>query len=236
MTSAVTAAGTADSDEAEVFDAFCGAGLWPLLGKTVAARLPAAGIRRPDDVTEHALAGIDGVSATRAAKLVTAFAQARPRYDVVAMLVPAGLPARMAFGVTAALGPGAAGQLGDDPWRLLDAGDADLAAADRLARRLGVDRFAPGRGPAVLVHLLTLAARTGDTAATRASLLGGARSRGVQDPEAALDVAVDAGRIVPSEETVPSETSDDRDPSEPGQQPDAQLFALPRYAMAETSL
>src|SRR5438445_8983935 len=108
----MSSAGTI-TDEAEIFDAFCAAGLWPLLGKTVAARLPAAGIRRPDDVTESALSAVEGISATRAAKLATAFDQARPRYDVVSMLVPAGLPARLAFGVTAALGPGAAGQLAD---------------------------------------------------------------------------------------------------------------------------
>lgn len=221
----MTAIDTAASVDEEVFEAFCTAGLWPLLGRTVAARLPAAGIRRADDVTESALAAVEGISSTRAAKLVAAFDQARPRYDVVALVVPAGLPARLAFGVTAALGPGAAGQLTDDPWRLLDAGDADLADADRLARALGIDRAAPGRGPAVLVHLLTLAARAGDTAATRATLTTGARSRGVPDPDAALDRAVDAGRIVPSE----LETEDEAAPAD-------ELFALPRYAMAETAL
>jgi exodeoxyribonuclease V alpha subunit len=234
------------ADETEVFDAFCAAGLWPLLGKTVAARLPAAGIRRPDDVTEAALTAVDGISGTRAAKLATAFDQARPRYDVVAMLVPAGLPARLAFGVTAALGPGAAGQLADDPWRLLDAGDADLAGADRLARFLGVDRSAPGRGPAVLVHLLTLAARAGDTAATRTALMNGARSRGVPDPAASLDLAVDAGRIEPAEdlgltdaqngsaEDGPGDSAPEHDAASAGE--GERLYALPRYAMAETAL
>ncbi len=215
----------------EVFDAFCSAGLWPTLGKTVAARLAEAGITTPDDVTESALGAIAGVSATRAAKLVTAFATARPRYEVVAMLVPAGLPARLAFGVSGALGPGAAGQLSDDPWRLLDAGEADLAAADRLARSLGVDRTAPGRGPAVLVHLLTLAARQGDTAMTRAALLSGARGRGVADPDGALEAAEAAGRVVVVE--VEPEGDDDG-----GTTPDpaAGLVALPRYAMAEEAL
>jgi exodeoxyribonuclease V alpha subunit len=203
-------------DAAEVFAAFCAAGLWPLLGKAVGGRLAAAGIRRPEDVTEPALASLPGVSALRAAKLVTAFEQARPRYDVVALLVPAGLPARLAFGVTANLGPGATGALTNDPWRLLDAGDADLAAADQLARSLGIDRTAPGRGPAVLVHLLALAARAGDTASTRAALFAGARSRGVPDPETALRLAEEAGRVTAGE--------------------DGDVLALPRYAMAEESL
>jgi exodeoxyribonuclease V alpha subunit len=224
---------------AEVFEAFCSAGLWPTLGKTVAARLAEAGIRSPDDVTESALGALPGVSATRAAKLVTAFASARPRYEVVAMLVPAGLPARLAFGVSGALGPGAAGQLADDPWRLLDAGEADLAAADRLARSLGVDRSAPGRGPAVLVHLLTLAARQGDTAMTRAALLAGARGRGVADPEAGLEAAEAAGRLVVVEVAPEADTSDGTDTdtdADTGPDPGADLVALPRYAMAEEAL
>jgi exodeoxyribonuclease V alpha subunit len=226
----------------EVFEAFCAAGLWPQLGKTVAARLPAAGIRRPQDVTESRLSAVEGISSTRSAKLVTAFHQSQPRYDVVALLVPAGLPARLAFAVTAALGPGAAGQLGDDPWRLLDAGDADLGDADRLARSLGVDRAAPGRGPAVGTHWLSLAARAGDTAATRSALVTGARTRGVPDPEAALDLAVEAGRIVPSELEPLPEPGPGIATAEPGADADAErddradLFALPRYAMAETAL
>jgi exodeoxyribonuclease V alpha subunit len=218
--------------ETEIFAAFCEAGLWPLLGRTTAQRLPAAGIRRPEDVTEPALAALHGVSATRAAKLVTAFAAARPRYEVVALLIPAGLPARLAFGVTAALGPGAAGQLADDPWRLLDAADADLGAADRLARSLEVDRAASGRGPAVIVHLLTLAARAGDTAATEAALLAGARSRGVADPDTALETAADAGRVLLSQ--TDGQTDSDRPDSD---RTDSEaLVSLPRFGMAEESL
>lgn len=192
------------------------------MGKTVRDKLAAGGIREPADVTEEALASLPGLSSRRAATLVVAFARARPAYDVVALLAPAGLPARLAGGALAALGPGAAAALLDDPWRLLDGGEADLRQADRLANQLGRSRTDPGRGPAVLVHLLLLAARAGDTASPADALLAGAQARGVPDPEAALAAALEAGRII-AEDT--SET-----PSP------AQLLALPRYAMAEEAV
>ena len=211
------------SPAAEIFTAFCAAGLWPGMGKALRDKLPTAGIHVPSDVTEEALASVSGLSARRAAKLMVDFARARPTYDVVALLLPAELPARLAGGVLGALGPGAAAVLGDDPWRLLDGGEADLRQADRLASTLGKGRAEPSRGPAVLVHLLMLAARAGDTSAPADVLLSGAFSRGVPDPADALERAVEAGRVVIDE---PAAGGDARQ----------RLVTLPRYAMAEESL
>jgi exodeoxyribonuclease V alpha subunit len=204
---------------AEIFTAFCAAGLWPGMGKALRDKLPAAGIREAADVTDESLAAVPGLSARRAAKLMVDFARARPTYDVVALLLPADLPARLAGGALATLGPGAAAVLGDDPWRLLDGGEADLRQADRLAATLGKGRSDPSRGPSVLVHLLLVAARAGDTAAPTDALLSGAFSRGVPDPAAALERAVESGRVV-----VDSPDSQDA------------VVALPRYALAEESL
>jgi exodeoxyribonuclease V alpha subunit len=142
-----------------VFAAFCDAGLWPGCGPALREKLPAAGVRRPDDVTEPALAAIEGVSAQRASKLVTTFSGLAPTYEVAQLLSGAGLPVRLAAGVATHLAPAPAARLSDDPWRLLDAPEADLAQADRLASHLGVDRGSPTRGPAVIAHLLALAAR-----------------------------------------------------------------------------
>jgi exodeoxyribonuclease V alpha subunit len=216
---------TADSDtsapsaEAAAFEAFCAAGLWPALSKAVRDKLPAAGIRTPDDVTEEALAGVPGLSAKRAATLMVNFARARPTYDVVSLLLPAGLPARLAGGVLAALGPGAGSVLADDPWRLLDGG-ADLRDADRLASTVGRSRLDPARGPAVLVHLLMVAGRGGDTAMAERELLAQAASRGVPEPERALATGLESGRVV---ESGPADEK-------------RRLIALPRYAAAEVAL
>ncbi|HEX4019465.1 MAG TPA: AAA family ATPase [Frankiaceae bacterium] len=208
---------------AEIFTAFCAAGLWPGMGKALRDKLPAAGIHEPSDVTEDALAAVPGLSARRAAKLMVDFARARPTYEVVALLLPAELPARLAGGALGALGPGAAAVLGDDPWRLLDGGEADLRQADRLAATLGKGRAEPARGPAVLVHLLMLAARAGDTSAPADILLSGAFSRGVPDPADALERAVEGARVVLDE---PAGDGDARQ----------RLVTLPRYANAEESL
>ena len=201
------------------------------MSKTVREKLPAAGIREPSDVTEEALASVQGLSARRAATLMVSFARARPTYDVVALLAPADLPARLAGGVLSALGPGAAAALEDDPWRLLDAGEADLRQADRLAAVRGLGRSEPRRGPAVLVHLLMLGARNGDTAISAESLMAGALSRGVPDPVTALETAVEAGRVVIDD------TKHDPRAAETGVlAPTERLVSVPRYAVAEDAL
>jgi exodeoxyribonuclease V alpha subunit len=201
------------------------------MGKKLRDRLPAAGIREPSDVTEEALAGVPGLSARRAAKLTVDFARARPTYDVVALLAPAQLPARLAGGVLAALGPGAGAVLQDDPWRLVDGGEADLRQADRLATVLGKGRSEPGRGPAVLVHLLLVAARAGDTAGGAEALMAAALSRGVPDPAAALEMAARAGRVVIAEPGDEAAGDEGREGPLP-----ARVVSLPRYAMAEEAL
>ncbi len=211
----------------EIFAAFCAAGLWPGMGKALRDKLPGAGILEASDVSEEALAAVPGLSARRAAKLIVDFDRARPTYDVVALLLPADLPARMAGGVLGALGPGAAAALAEDPWRLLDGGEADLRQADRLASVLGKSRSDPQRGPSVLVHLLMLAARMGDTSASAGSLMSGAMSRGVPDPVTALERAVESGRLVLEE------PPDDADPAADAE---SRLVSLPRYAMAEEAL
>ena len=209
------------SSASEIFAAFCGAGLWPGLGKTLRDKFPAAGILTSDDVSEEALAAISGLSARRAATLMVAFARARPKFEVVALLLPAGLPARLAEGALSALGPGAAGVLRNDPWRLLDSGSADLRQADRLASELGRGRQEPLRGPAVMVHLLMLAARNGDTSSPASQLKADAAGRGVPDPAEALRRALDSGRLTVDETPEDSET---------------RFVAVPRYAIAEEKL
>ena len=102
-----------------VFAAFCAAGLWPGLGKRAAAELPAAGITSPDDVTADRLLTLPRVGRQRAERLFSGFLSAQPTYEVVALLVGAGLDAKLASTAADALGNDAARRLRDDPWALL---------------------------------------------------------------------------------------------------------------------
>src|SRR3712207_944089 len=96
-----------------VFTAFCTAGLWPGLGKRTAAELPAAGITAPDDVTADRLTNLPRVGRQRAERLFSSFIAAAATYEVVELLVGAGLEARLAAGVADALGHDAARRLRD---------------------------------------------------------------------------------------------------------------------------
>src|SRR4051794_41955492 len=114
----------------EVFAAFCDAGLWPTLGRSMTARLAAAGITSPDDVSVDRLAKVDGVNGPkRAEKLAKTFVEAQPRYAVVELLHAAGLPVRQAFAAVDQLGSSAAAALRDDPWRLLGCGGVGTRGA-----------------------------------------------------------------------------------------------------------
>lgn len=185
----------ARDEETALFAAFCSAGLWPGLGRTTAGRLAAAGITRPADVTIAKLCDVQGVSPMRADRLAGNFRDREVTYDIAALLYAAELPLRPSASVAAALGRDAVAILRDDPWRLLDGGESDLAAADRLAASLGVPHDAPGRGPAVVVDLLERAARAGDTAADLPVLLGAVARQRVASPADALQAAADGGRV-----------------------------------------
>ena len=120
--------------EDEVFAAFCAAGLWAGLGRTLAAgaaRLPASGRRH--DVSLVNLARLPKVGQVRAGRLLSAFLAAAPEYELVEMLVPAGLDARLAARIMDTLGPPAPRLLREDPWRLLTLGGVTPVEADRLA-------------------------------------------------------------------------------------------------------
>lgn len=205
----------AAADPAAVFSAFCEAALWPGLGRTTAARLPAAGITRPGNVDVGRLGTVEGVTGPRARRLADSFRAAAGTYAVVELLVAADLPARLARGATDRFGPTAAEALRADPWMLLTATDAEIGQADRFARRRGLHRDDPRRGPAVLTHLLGRAAtRAGDTAGPVGAVLQAAAREGVANPRRALDAALDDGRIIAVGDRI----------------------ALERYAMAEQSI
>jgi exodeoxyribonuclease V alpha subunit len=199
-----------------VFEVFCGAGLWPGLGRKLAGALADAGIEGPADVSAANLALLPKVGPTRAGRLLSAFVAAAPAYEVVEMLVPAGVDARLAARVVDALGPPAPRLLRDDPWTLLTLPGVALGEADRVARVAipGVRRDDIRRSRALVGLVLARQARDGHTVTPRASVVDGLREFDLHAAasDEAISAAVRAGAVV---EVAPD------------------VLALTRYASAE---
>ncbi|SCX54992.1 exodeoxyribonuclease V alpha subunit [Klenkia marina] len=214
-----------------VFAAFTAAGLWPGLGKRAAAELPGAGIVRPDDVTADNLVKLPRVGRQRAERLFSSFLAAGPAYEVVEMLAAAGLPAKLAAGVSDVLGPDAARRLRDDPWRLLLLNQVTLADADRLAIAVlkGADRQDSRRGRALVALTLRTATRDGHTVLPVDQVLSALRAEGVDDVAAAVVAAVDSGDVLEHEPPFDEESEDEPDPS-------LRTLSLARYGMAEDAV
>ncbi len=199
------------------FAAFCMAGLWPGVGKTLASDLAAAGIDGPERLSAGALEALPRVGAARAARLMTAFSQSAPVYDVVGLLVPAGLPARLAGRAIEVLGKAAAAVLSDDPWRLLELPEVKVPEADRLAVATvpGVRRDDVRRGQALAVWSLARAARDGHTVMPADLVLSVLAGEQVTAPESAVAAAIESGRLLAHHDG---------------------LLGLERYAMAEEAV
>ncbi|WP_106582956.1 helix-hairpin-helix domain-containing protein [Murinocardiopsis flavida] len=151
-----------------------------------------------------------------------------------------GAPEALAAPLAGALGPGAAEELRDDPWRLLALPQVTREQADYCARRaLGADASPddPRRGRALAARLLRHASREGHTAMEAKRLEEALRSMGVRSPSPALDAAVDGGDAVVFE--VLPEGDDDivGEGGEAAEMPDPDLFyAPPRLGRAEEQL
>jgi exodeoxyribonuclease V alpha subunit len=181
-----------------VFAAFCAAGLWPGLGRTLAGELAGAGIHGPDDVTATNLAALPKVGPTRAGRLLSAFIAAAPAYEVAELLVPADVDGRIAARVVDALGPPASRLLRDDPWQLLTIYGVTPDDADRVARLAipGVRRDDPRRGRALVGYALSRIARDGHTVAPREDVLQAVAEYGAGDAQAAVAAAVESASVV----------------------------------------
>ncbi|MCZ2839077.1 AAA family ATPase [Modestobacter sp. VKM Ac-2985] len=219
-----------------VFAAFCTAGLWPGLGKRTAADLPAAGITGPDDVSADRLLKLPRVGRQRAERLFSSFLAARSTYEVVELLVGAGLNARLAVNSADALGPDAARRLRDDPWALLGLTGVTLAEADRLAIAVlsGADRQDTRRGRAIVALTLRTATRDGHTVLPADLVVAALRAEGIADPAAAVVAAVESGEVLEHEPPL-VEPADDADEL-PEPDPALRTLSLARYGMAEEAV
>ena len=216
---------------ADVFGQFCTAGLWPGLGRSLAAQLPAAGITGPEQVSAARLQKLDGVGPKRAQRLAASFEDALPSYDTAEVLVSCQVPARYAAPAVGYLGKSAAIRLREDPWLLLSLPQIRPDQADWFARRLLGDQAHPQdprRGRALVVYLLTRAARDGHTAVPADVIVRSVSRFRIDDPAAAVAAAVDDGSVIPFDE---AEGESGALVTE-----DTVLLALARYALAEEAI
>jgi exodeoxyribonuclease V alpha subunit len=200
-----------DESATRLFGEFCVAGLWPGVGRAMAEKLQAAGITSPDDVTAGRLELVEGVGPKRAARLAAAFTRAQPAYETAGLLISCRVPARFAGQAVALLGPLAADQLREDPWKLLTLPPIKPEQADWFARQLlaeGATPQDPRRGRALVVHLLNKASRDGHTAAPADAVLTALGRFGVGDPSAAVVAAIDDGSVLPFEARRPADAEE----------------------------
>src|ERR671933_42729 len=221
-----------------VFAAFCAAGLWPGLGKRAAAELPAAGITSTDDVTANRLLTLPRVGKQRAERLFSSFLSAQPTYEVVQLLVGAGLDAKLASTAADALGNDAARRLRDDPWALLGLTGVTLGDADRLAIAVlpGADKQDSRRGRAIVAQTLRTATRDGHTVLPADLVVAALRAEGVADPAAAVTVAVESGEVLEHEPPEPEYDEDADLDQQPEPDPALRMLSLARYGMAEEAV
>ncbi len=241
-----------DESATELFGEFCAAGLWPGVGRAMAEKLRAAGISSPNDVTAGRLELVEGIGPKRAARLAASFTRAQPAYETAGLLTSCRVPARFAGSAVALLGPLAAEQLREDPWKLLTLPQIRPEQADWFARQLltgGASPQDPRRGRALVVHLLNKASRDGHTAAPAEAVLTSLGRFGVGDASGAVVAAIDDGSVLPFEAHQPADADPaDADPADAeeteqdGPEQSAELggagtlLALTQYAIAEDAV
>ncbi|GHB63636.1 hypothetical protein GCM10010347_37000 [Streptomyces cirratus] len=164
---------------------------------------------------------------------------------VRAVLARGGAPEALAGAAATALGEGAAGQLEENPWRLLAVAGVRPAQADGFARALLGNGAGPGderRGGALVAWLLAQAALKGHTALEAPVLEKALAQYGVPDPAGALEQAIGEGAVLVFHE--PSADAESAEPArsaqaaedEQDERPGTVLVGLEGYALAEESL
>ncbi|MFJ6499265.1 ATP-dependent RecD-like DNA helicase [Streptomyces virginiae] len=164
---------------------------------------------------------------------------------VRAVLARGGAPEALAGPAAAALGEDAAGQLTENPWRLLSLPAVRPTQADGFARALLGAEAGPGdeRRTTVLVGwLLAQAGLKGHTALEAPVLEKALAQYGVPDPAEALELAITEGSVLVFHEPLgppvagTAENAADAADAEDAEQPVRVLVGLEGAAMAEESL
>ena len=152
--------------------------------------------RGPGGRLDRRLAELPKVGPKRAERLFTAWIAAGAVYELVSLLIPAGLEARLAGRAVDTLGPPAPRLLRDDPWALLAVFGATVGDADRLARAAlpGVARDDSRRARALVGYVLARQSRDGHTVAPRDLVADGLSEFGCGPADAAIEAALAARR------------------------------------------
>lgn len=151
------------------------------------------------------------------------------------LFATAGAPEGYAWRAADRLGARAAELLREDPWRLLRVPGVRPEQADHFARRV-LERLGerprpddPRRGRALVVHVLTEAARRGHTAMTPRAVRSALAALRTPDADRAIEAALDEADVVPLLEEPGFDAVE-----EDGQPPEAEeSLGLARYAPAE---
>ncbi|MEE1929200.1 helix-hairpin-helix domain-containing protein [Streptomyces sp. TRM 70351] len=156
-------------------------------------------------------------------------------------LADGGAPQALGEPAARALGPQAAQELREDPWRLLAVDGVRPEQADAFAAALGEEEGPAGsrRVQALTGWLLERAARAGHTVLESATVAEGLARHGVPEPEEAVREAVDAGAVLVFRAEPQDAGADGTAGEEEAAQPqDAVplLLGLERWALAEESL
>ncbi|HEY8480316.1 MAG TPA: helix-hairpin-helix domain-containing protein [Spirillospora sp.] len=142
-----------------------------------------------------------------------------------------GVPATLTARARAALGGDAASRLRADPWRLLRVPGVRPAQADHFARAVLGDDARPGdprRGRALVLHLLTEAARAGHTVTPASDVLAALERARIPDPRGAVEAALDEADVVALTEDPGLDGDEDEELPEP-----EETLGVTRWALAE---
>lgn len=176
---------------------FLGAGLIPGIGPELARRLVAKFGMDTLEVVQHQpdrLTEVEGIGASRAAKIAAAWSEHRHVQDVMVFLRGHGVSAAFAGRIVKRYGKDAIAKVRDNPYRLaVEVWGIGFRTADAIAEKLGIARDAPARLEAGLIHVLDEGLEDGhlhvpedQLYATASELLGVGRDQ-LQTPLAALD-------------------------------------------------
>jgi len=137
------------------------------------------------------------VGEVRAGRLLSTFIAAGPAYEVAELLVPAGLPARLAGRAVDAFGPGAARLLRGDPWIVLHLTGVDVPDADAFARSVlpGVRSDDSRRSRALVGYSLGRAAQDGHTVSSAEAVAHDLELYRIADVAQAIEDACASGPV-----------------------------------------
>jgi exodeoxyribonuclease V alpha subunit len=159
----------------EGIERYLGSGLVHGIGKVMAERLVARfGLKTLEIIDEHPqrLTEVEGIGRVRSEQIRRAWIEQRAIKDVMVFLHSHGVAMSHATKIYKRYGEKAIAAVRENPYRLaLDIFGIGFQTADEIAQRLGVERTAPSRCQAGMLHVLRAAADEGHVAAPREELI-----------------------------------------------------------------